>query len=266
MNQNFNNENISTILDNSINYTKNNTSNNSNNSLLNNTFSITYTLLLTTAVITFIEAIRTPNPKIRHILNLETCISCVAGYFYSVFIIKISDKNTVSLLNKDINNKILSEEKKINYVNWKSITETRYIDWCITTPMMLLALSLVLSMNSNTIIHLKTISLVVFLNYIMLLFGYLGEIKIINRFYATIFGFIAFILMFFIIYRNYVKPKYSKANYVLFSIYFVVWSIYGIVYLFDEEYKNMITNILDLTSKCIVGLGLWVYYTNIIYW
>ena len=212
--------------------------------LLKNTFSITYTLLLTTAIITFIEAIRTPNPKIRHILNLETCITFVASYFYSIFMTQINEK----------------------YVNWSHITQTRYIDWSITTPMMLLALCLVLSMNTDTVIHLKIFFLIVLLNYIMLLFGYLGEIKTIERIYATIFGFIAFLLMYFIIFINFVKPKYSMANYVLFGIYFIVWSLYGIVYLFDEEYKNMITNILDLIAKCIIGLGLWVYYTNIIKW
>ena len=132
--------------------------------------------------------------------------------------------------------------------------------------MMLLALCLVLSMNSNTIIHLKIISLIIILNYVMLLFGYLGEIKKIGRIYATIFGFIAFSLMFSIVFINYVKPKYSKANYVLFEFYFFVWSLYGVVYLFDEEYKNMITNILDLTAKCLLGLGLWAYYKNVIYW
>ena len=214
------------------------------NSVLKKTFSITYTLLLTTTIITFIEAIRTPNVKIRHILNLETCISFVAGYFYKVFLEQINNKS----------------------INWSNITQTRYIDWSITTPMMLLALCLVLSMNSNTIIHLKIISLIIILNYVMLLFGYLGEIKKIGRIYATIFGFIAFLLMFFIVFINYVKPKYSKANYVLFGFYFFVWSLYGIVYLFDEEYKNMITNILDLIAKCLLGLGLWVYYTNIVYW
>jgi bacteriorhodopsin len=213
------------------------------NYFLKTTFYITYTLLLTTAVITFIEAIRTPNAKIRHILNLETCISCVAGYFYSVFLTKINDKN----------------------LNWKTITETRYIDWSITTPMMLLALCLVLSMNVNKVVQLKIIGSVVLLNYVMLYFGYLGEIKSINRIYATIFGFVAFFLMFLIIYLNYVKPKYSIANYILFGIYFTVWSLYGIVYLFDEEYKNSITNILDLTSKCFMGIGLWIYYTNTIY-
>jgi bacteriorhodopsin len=211
---------------------------------LKKSFSITYTLLLTTAVITFIEAIRTPNPRVRHILNLETCISFVASYFYTIFMTQINEKNT----------------------NWYNITQTRYIDWAITTPMMLLALCLVLSMNSNTIIHIKVIGSIVLLNYIMLLCGYLGEIKKISRYIATITGFIAFLTMYYIVFVNFVKPKYSKPNYVLFGIYFIVWSLYGIVYLFDEEYKNMITNILDLIAKCIVGLGLWVYYTNIIYW
>lgn len=212
------------------------------NTILKNTFSTTYTLLLTTAVITFIEAMRTPNPRIRHILNLETCISCVACYFYGVFITK-TDKNNV---------------------DWKDISETRYIDWSITTPMMLLALCLVLSMNTKTVIHFKTIFFIIILNYLMLLMGYLGEINIINRYNAMFLGFIPFILMFYIIYVNYVKPKYIHANYIIFGIYLIVWSLYGVVYLFDEETKNIITNILDLTAKCVVGLGLWIYYTKIV--
>jgi len=212
------------------------------NSMLKNSFSITYALLFTTAVITFIEAIRTPNPKIRHILNLETCISCVAAYFYGSFITKIDNKN----------------------LDWNDITQIRYIDWSITTPMMLLVLSLVLSMNSNTKIHFNVIGAIIILNYMMLLFGYLGEIKILNRYLATLFGFFAFFIMFYIIYINFVKPKYSKVNYIIFGIYFFVWSLYGIVYLFNEEYKNLITNILDLIAKCFVGLGLWLYYTKII--
>jgi bacteriorhodopsin len=212
------------------------------NSILKNTFSTTYTLLLTTAVITFIEAMRTPNPRIRHILNLETCISCVACYFYGVFITKI-DKNNV---------------------DWKDITETRYIDWSITTPMMLLALCLVLSMNTKTVIHFKTIFFIIILNYLMLLIGYLGEINIISRFNGMILGFIPFILMYYIIYINYVKPIYVYANYIIFGIYLIVWSLYGVVYLFDEETKNILTNMLDLTAKCVVGLGLWIYYTKIV--
>ena len=73
---------------------------------------------------------------------------------------------------------------------------------------MLLALCLVLSMNTNTNIHFNSISLIIILNYLMLLSGYLGEIKKIGRYLATILGFIAFLLMYFLIFINYVKPKY----------------------------------------------------------
>ena len=44
-------------------------------------FYITYAFLLTTATVTFIEAMTNKDPGIRHILNLETCISVVAAFF-----------------------------------------------------------------------------------------------------------------------------------------------------------------------------------------
>ena len=55
--------------------------------LIDNSFYITYVFLMTTATITFIEAIRTKDIKIRNILNLETCISVVAAVFYSKFVV-----------------------------------------------------------------------------------------------------------------------------------------------------------------------------------
>ena len=50
------------------------------NKVVRFTFYITYAFLMTTATITFIEAIRNRDSKIRHILNLETCISVVAAF------------------------------------------------------------------------------------------------------------------------------------------------------------------------------------------
>ena len=50
--------------------------------LVKTSFYITYAFLITTGTITFIEAIRTKDIKIRNILNLETCISIVAAFFY----------------------------------------------------------------------------------------------------------------------------------------------------------------------------------------
>lgn len=210
-------------------------------------FTITYILLLTTGVITFIEAIRTQILYVRHILNLETCITIVAGYFYGVFIAHID--------NYESNGKP---------IDWNDITQTRYIDWSITTPMMLLTLCLVLSKHIGTEIHFPSFILILVLNYVMLLLGFLGEIGTLSRWVADISGFAAFFAMFATIFYLYVYPKYSRPNYILYFFYLIVWSLYGVVYMFDVYTKNILTNILDLTSKCLIGLGLWVYYTKII--
>jgi bacteriorhodopsin len=210
-------------------------------------FTITYILLLTTGIITFIEAIRTQIPYVRHILNLETCITIVAGYFYGVFIAHID-----------------AYESEGKPVDWNDITQTRYIDWSITTPMMLLTLCLVLSKHIGTEIHFLSFILIILLNYTMLLLGFLGEIGTLSRVVADVSGFAAFFAMFAIIFYLYVYPKYSRPNYVLYFFYLIVWSLYGVVYMFDVYTKNILTNILDLTAKCLIGLGLWIYYTKII--
>jgi bacteriorhodopsin len=202
------------------------------------TFHLTYVVLLTTATITIIEALRTANPMVRHILNLETCISIIAAYFYSVFLEKIKGPYT-----------------------WPEITKIRYLDWSITTPFMLLALCLAMTYNVGTHLHLSLILTIVCLNYLMLGVGYLGETQRLPRIEASVIGFIPFFIMFWLIYGLVGK---SVANKVLFWLYFVVWSMYGVVYLLDEETKQILNNLLDLISKCFIGLGLWAYYTQII--
>ena len=102
------------------------------------------------------------------------------------------------------------------------------------------------------------------MNYLMLYIGYLGEIGFIDRLNTMILGFIPFIIMFSTIFMKFVKPKYILSNYILFGLVTTIWSLYGIVYLFNDEYKNILMNILDCFSKCFIGLGLWAYYTKII--
>ena len=210
-------------------------------------FMITYILLLTTATITFIEAMRSDIPTVRHILNLETCISIVAGYFYSIFLTQIEGYG-----------------KDNKSVDWADITKTRYIDWTITTPMMLFTLCIVLGNNINKKVKLSTLGMVVGLNYIMLFLGYLGEIKVLNAVIADVLGFIPFAGMFYLIFIKFVQPKYVFSNYCLYFFYLLVWGLYGVVYLLPETYKNITMNILDCTAKCFIGLGLWAYYTNTI--
>ena len=213
-------------------------------------FYLTYILLLTTATITFIEAIRTKNTTVQHIMNLETCISLVAGYFYSVF-----------------NDKLKTYDKyhtQTQGVDWKEITRLRYVDWAITTPLMLLVLSLVLSFNSKTKIRFHWYALSVFFNYVMLYIGYLGESGKLERMRADILGFVAFFISFGTIFVQYVLPRFNFDNYLIFGLYVTLWSIYGVAYNFSEINKNIIMNYLDLTSKCLMGIGLWIYYVKII--
>ena len=210
-------------------------------------FMITYILLLTTGIITFVEAMRTKVDTIRHVLNLETCISLVAGYFYLKFVTKIENY-----------------ERQGIAIDWVDITKTRYIDWSITTPMMLLALIIVLSFNIGKHVKLGSFALILLMNYAMLYTGYLGEINYLDKFSATVFGFIPFCIMYGIIFYSYVRPKYRLDNYILYFMFGTIWSLYGVVYLFSEEYKNISMNILDCIAKCFIGLGLWVYYIRVI--
>lgn len=211
-------------------------------------FVITYVLLLTTGTITFIEALRTDDIEVRHILNIETCISVVAGYFYSSFIGKLDEY-----------------KQSGNEINWANMTKMRYIDWSITTPMMLLVLCLVLGLESKIQTRLSVYSTLLVLNFTMLYIGYAAEIGMLNRWTACVAGFIPFFIMFAIIFIVFIKPSKVKGiNTGLYWLYVVVWTMYGIVFMWSEEYKNIAMNILDCISKCFVGIGLWAYYTKII--
>jgi len=210
-------------------------------------FMITYILLLTTATITFIEALRSEVPEVRHILNLETCISLVAGYFYSVFLTQIDN----------------NEKKKFE---WAELTKTRYVDWSITTPLMLFNLCVFLCKENKRDLGISAIVIITVLNYLMLLTGYLGDAGTFNRTLMFVVSFIFFFAMFYFIFVKYVDMDLGFRKNSLFFIYLVVWGLYGVVYLLEESWKNICLNILDCIAKCLVGIGLWFYYINMINW
>lgn len=212
-----------------------------NEHILKSSFFTTYTLLFTTGAICLIEALTTKDDKIRHIMNVETAISFIACYFYSIFISKIKDDK----------------------INIKEISQLRYVDWSLTTPFMLLSLGLVLSYNLKIKFKFSHLIFALILNWLMLLCGYLGEIEKIDRKMATIGGFIMFALLFYFIYWNYVRDKKSFVNLITFFIFLIIWSVYGIAYNLNETLKNIIYNILDLFAKCFVGIGFWAYLVGL---
>jgi bacteriorhodopsin len=156
-----------------------------------------------------------------------------------------------------------------NLHNVSNITSKRYADWIITTPTMLFTLIMYLiyinktSNNgnkeniklSNTFNQNKeNIFIILFLNLLMLIFGYLGETEQLNKTYAVTFGFFPFILYFWLIYENY--AKYSDFGKKLFYYFFIVWTFYGIVAYFPYYLRNSCYNILDLFAKNFFGLYL----------
>ena len=215
--------------------------NNKNEEIVKFTFYITYAFLVTTATITFIEAMRTKNESVRHILNLETCISVVAAFFYGLFIDKINKPE----------------------INYTEINVNRYVDWSITTPIMLLVLILAFAYNLKTKLVFSDYLVLLVFNYIMLGFGFLGENDYINKNAGLVLGFGGFSALYYFIYVKYIKSKKIFDNQILFYAFLILWSLYGVSYLFDPITRNVGYNILDLLSKCFVGIFFWAYFTKV---
>ena len=214
------------------------------NKLVKDSFYLTYILLLTTGTICFIEAVRTKDMKIRNILNLEVCISVIAAYFYSLFV----------------------EKTKNSMVNYRDIYLTRYTDWVITTPIMLLVLVLALVYNTGDSVKLSSYGIILVLNFVMLYFGYSGEMKTISKTSGVIYGFVAFFALYAYIYFQFMHGKYHFDNTLIFVFFLVFWSGYGLLYMLPDKYeeeKNVGYNILDLLSKCFVGIFFWAYFTGV---
>ena len=155
-----------------------------------------------------------------------------------------------------------------NFTKVLNVTPKRYLDWFITTPTMLITLMTYL-IYLNTMVENKTTELefftvlkensnifipVVLLNWLMLLFGYLGEMRIIPVLLGVFLGFIPFLLYYYIIYVNYVTQNTN--GYLLFWYFFFFWSLYGFAAVLPYYVKNSMYNILDLFAKNFFGIFL----------
>jgi hypothetical protein len=157
-----------------------------------------------------------------------------------------------------------------NFTKVLNVTPKRYIDWAITTPSMLITLMVYLiylnkSVENNTnTTELELFAIfkdnstifisILLLNWLMLLFGYLGEMKIIPVLLGVFLGFIPFLLYYYMIYVNYVNEK--TPGYLLFWYFFLFWSMYGFVAVLPYYIKNSFYNILDLFAKNFFGIFL----------
>ena len=155
-----------------------------------------------------------------------------------------------------------------NFTKVLNVTPKRYIDWVITTPTMLITLMMYLiylnkrvenktnELDFFTLLkdNLNIVIPVVILNWLMLLFGYLGEMRIIPILLGVFLGFIPFLIYYYIIYVNYVTENVS--NNLLFWYFFFFWSLYGFAAVLPYYVKNSCYNILDLFAKNFFGIFL----------
>jgi len=178
---------------------------------------------------------------IRQLLGLEVAVQIIEGLFYLWLVFNFS---------------IVTD-----------VTPKRYIDWSITTPTMLITLICYLIYSKHrekeNTSHLElfkllttnasNITYVLLLNWLMLIFGYLGEVKILPTLTGILLGFIPFLLYYLIIYINYVR---NQNGFNLFLYFFIFWSLYGLAALLPYYAKNACYNILDLFSKNFFGVFL----------
>ena len=148
------------------------------------------------------------------------------------------------------------------------ITPRRYIDWVITTSILLITTSILLiyekqkqdgfiekkSAEEMIVENEETLIKISVANLLMLLFGFLGETKRINKYAGLIVGLVFFIYGFYTIYDSFAKQTTFGVQF--FAVFTIVWILYAVAYLMNPILKNSMYNILDLISKNVFGIYL----------
>ena len=220
-------------------------------SLLELSFYLAYFFLAGSTPLTAFELFNyfpDKHEPLKYILAIETTVNIIASFAYSQLFtfIKIP-------------------------INYSSITNFRYLDWFATTPLLLISFTLYLqykkNISSNTNnssidqnkptakFDFNKLGIIILLNLVMLIFGFIGETGRMNHILACIIGFIPFIFMFYLIWQLYGDVMHNKN---IFGVFVVVWSLYGLVYFLPNTSKNISYNILDIIAK--VGFGLLVWF------
>ena len=146
----------------------------------------------------------------------------------------------------------------------RNITPFRYLDWAITTPLMLITLSAFLNHDGNTTTrlsdflsnHTDSIIKIVLLNAAMLLCGLIGELGYLSPYLSTALGFIPFTLNFKYIKDTFLPSSEDTFKNAVFYWFVCFWALYGVFAVTSYTIKNTGYNILDIFAKNFFGLFL----------
>jgi bacteriorhodopsin len=193
----------------------------------------------------YLPSVNSSLAILKKLLGVEIAVQVVEGIFYGWF--------------------------ASSFEHVENVTPSRYYDWAITTPSMLFTLCIYLDFLNQRNAQAKSkktyhtlvesfqknraiIIPVLLLNWMMLFFGYLGEMKVLPTTWSVGLGFIPFVLYFAMIYQQY--AKYTVTGQTLFWSFSVIWALYGIAALMSYYVKNIAYNVLDLFAKNFFGLFL----------
>lgn len=215
----------------------------STETLMFTTFNFAFYLLMINLIVSLVFGFIYPNFRI--FFAIEVIISLVAGIIYYL-IINISKTAT-----------------DFKSIDWAKITTLRYIDWSITTPLLLVSFTLFLS-NGEKVKDLGIfIMKLIFFDLIMILSGYLGTINVLTTNWSLVIGFLAYFMIFYLIYQKFFQgmklTQDVSFKQILFIAIVILWFIYGAIYNAPMYNRNIITNVLDGIAKGIFGLSLASY-------
>ena len=145
----------------------------------------------------------------------------------------------------------------------RNITPVRYLDWAITTPLMLITLAAFLQHDGRSSArltdflsnHTGPVIKIVVLNAMMLLFGFIGELGWLNPYVSSALGFIPFIINFKYIKDTFLTEEDDIKKWLLYWFVFF-WALYGVFAVMSYTVKNTGYNILDIFAKNFFGIFL----------
>lgn len=135
----------------------------------------------------------------------------------------------------------------------------RYLDWYISTPIMLVqTMALLEYMRDTTLtvgtfasVHWRDMLYVILVNSFMLSFGLSAELGWIPRGPAIALGFVPFVAVFAVMFARF---SHDAASVGILLFMCVVWALYGFAALLAYVPKNVAYNCLDVLSKNFYGV------------
>ena len=198
------------------------------------------------------------------IVQIVAGVFLVLGYFYKL---KPEDRILKDIITFELVVQIVEALMYVVLIRYFLIgninTSLRYFDWFISTPIMLIAAMLFLIWLYKKPVDLKEtlkeekmdVTVMVILNALMLLFGYLGEQGLMNKWVSFVGGSGFLVGAFAVLYKYGRETRYGR---IFLGVMFGIWSMYGIAFLLPTNSKNVSYNILDLFAKNFYGIFLYI--------